>query len=43
MGEYSKALAYFERALDILQRALPPNHPYAQIVRESIEIIKRKL
>jgi Tfp pilus assembly protein PilF len=43
MGEYSKALPYFERALDTLQRSLPPNHPSIQDVRESIEIVKKKL
>jgi tetratricopeptide (TPR) repeat protein len=43
MGEYSKALGYFKRALDIRQRSLPPNHPNIQNVRESIEIVKKKL
>ena len=33
MGEYSKALSYFERALDIWKRALPPNHPHLQGVK----------
>jgi tetratricopeptide (TPR) repeat protein len=43
MGEYSKALSYFERALSILQRSLPPNHPHLKTVKESIEIVKKKL
>ncbi len=43
MGEYSKALSYFERALDIWQRSLPPNHPDLKDVKESIEIVKKKL
>jgi tetratricopeptide (TPR) repeat protein len=43
MGEYSQALSYFERAFDIRQRSLPLNHPSIQNVRESIEIVKRKL
>ncbi|CAF1273273.1 unnamed protein product [Adineta steineri] len=43
MGEYSKALAYFERALDIKQRALPPTHPSIKNVKQSIEIVKKKL
>jgi tetratricopeptide (TPR) repeat protein len=43
MGEYSKALSFFERALDIWQRSLPANHPNLQTVRESIEIVKKKL
>jgi len=43
MKQYSKALSYFERAQDILQRSLPPNHPHLQSVKESIEIVKKKL
>ncbi|CAF3676941.1 unnamed protein product [Adineta steineri] len=43
MGNYSKALSYFERALDIKQRALPPTHPSIKNVKESIEIVKKKL
>jgi Tetratricopeptide repeat len=43
MGEYSKALSYLERALDIWQRSLPPNHPNTKNVREDIEIVKKKL
>ncbi len=43
MGEYSKALSYYERALDIGQHSLPANHPNLQIFRESIEIVKKKL
>ena len=27
MGEYSKALSYYERSLEICKVALPPNHP----------------
>jgi hypothetical protein len=43
MSEYSKALSYFERALDIRQRSLPPNHPDLQSVAKNIEIIKKKM
>ena len=43
MGECSKALSYFERALNMCQRSLPSNHPHLQSVRESIEIVKKKL
>ncbi|CAF0861598.1 unnamed protein product [Adineta steineri] len=43
MKDYSKALSYYERALDIMQRALPPTHPHIKIVKESIEIVKKKL
>jgi tetratricopeptide (TPR) repeat protein len=28
MGEYSKALSHYEKALDIRQQLLPPNHPH---------------
>jgi tetratricopeptide (TPR) repeat protein len=27
MGEYSKALSYYEKALEIRQKTLPANHP----------------
>ncbi|CAF1385636.1 unnamed protein product [Adineta steineri] len=43
MKDYSKALSYLERALDIFQRALPPTHPSLKDVKESIEIVKKKL
>jgi len=43
MGEYSKALTYFECALNICQRSLPANHPHIKSVKESIEIVKKKL
>ncbi len=43
MGEYSKAHSYYERASDILKRLLPPNHLHLKIVKESIEIVKKKL
>ncbi len=43
MEEYSKAVACFERALDILQYSLPANHPYIQSVRLGIETVKKKL
>ncbi|CAF1319648.1 unnamed protein product [Adineta steineri] len=43
MKEYSKAVSYYERALDIFQRVLPPTHPNIKSVKESIEIVKKKL
>jgi tetratricopeptide (TPR) repeat protein len=27
VGEYSKALSFYEKALEIQQESLPPNHP----------------
>jgi tetratricopeptide (TPR) repeat protein len=41
--EYPKALSYLQRAQNIFQISLPPNHPHAQGVRQSIELIKKKL
>jgi len=43
MGEYSGALDYFDRALDIWQLSLPSNHPNIQVVKESIDFVKKKL
>ncbi|CAF1456802.1 unnamed protein product [Adineta steineri] len=43
MGEYSKTLSYYERTLDIWQHALPPTHPYMKALKDSIEIVKKKL
>jgi hypothetical protein len=42
MGEYSKALSYLERALDILQRSLPASDPELKDIKECIEIVKKK-
>jgi len=43
MNDYLKAISYFERALNIWQRSLLSNHPHLEDVRESIEIVKKKL
>ncbi len=43
MGNYSKALSYYERSLDIWQGLLPPNHFHLHSVRESIEFVNKKL
>ena len=37
----SKMLSFFERALEIWQCSLPPNHPNVKAVRQSIESIKK--
>jgi hypothetical protein len=42
MEEYSKALSYLERALDVRQRSLAPFHPDIESVRQGIEIVKKK-
>ncbi|CAF3340856.1 unnamed protein product [Rotaria sp. Silwood2] len=28
MGEYSNALSYYKKSLEIQQQSLPPNHPH---------------
>jgi hypothetical protein len=43
MGNISKALSFYERALDILQSSLPLNHPYLQSVQHSIEVVTTEL
>ena len=43
MGNYSKALPFYERALDIQQHSLPSDHPDLQDVKKSIEIVKSKI
>ncbi|CAF1450977.1 unnamed protein product [Adineta steineri] len=43
MKDYSKALSYLKRALNIFQQALPLTHPNIKSVKESIEIVKKKL
>lgn len=37
LSELAAAKATFERALKILQRSLPPDHPHIQIVRRNLE------
>ena len=36
--EYSKALSYYEKALEIEQKTLPSNHPYLAISYNNIGI-----
>ena len=43
MGEYSKALSYYEKAQQIWQKSLPPTHPYIAEVKSDIENVKKKL
>ncbi|CAF1269190.1 unnamed protein product [Adineta steineri] len=43
MTDYLKALSCLEHALNIWQGALPPSHPHIKTVKESIEIVKKKL
>jgi hypothetical protein len=41
--EYSKALSYFEWALNIFKISPHPNHSGLQGVKDRIEIVKEKL
>ncbi len=43
MNDYRKALEYFERSLDTYKRSLPANHPHIKSVKQSIEIVKKKM
>ncbi|CAF1130029.1 unnamed protein product [Adineta steineri] len=43
MKDYSKTLSYYERALNIWECALPSTHPHIKNVKNSIEIVKKKL
>ena len=43
MEMYSKALDYFERALDTLRHSLPSDHPDIKETKEHIERVKNKL
>ena len=40
MGEYSTALSYYEKSLEIYQKSLPANHPHVLSVRESVDALK---
>jgi hypothetical protein len=41
--EYSKALPFYERAVDIGQRSLPSNHPELQRWKNNLDRVKDKL
>jgi hypothetical protein len=43
IGDYSKALLFCERAVDIGQRSLSANHPRVQLWKEKLESVKKKL
>ncbi len=43
MGDYKKALRYYESALSILQESFPPDHPTIKTIKENIEIVKEML
>ena len=43
MGEYAKALSYFEKALSIRQQSLPPNHPDLALCYNNIGLLYGKM
>jgi hypothetical protein len=43
MGEHSKALPFYERAVNIGQQSLPPNHPHFQWYRKNLNRLEKKL
>ena len=43
MGAYSKALSSYERALEIEQKTLPPNHPFLAISYGNIASVYFKM
>ncbi|MCR4965398.1 MAG: tetratricopeptide repeat protein [Bacteroidales bacterium] len=42
-GEYQKALEYFQKALDILKVSYGEEHPDVKFLKESVEIVKKKM
>jgi tetratricopeptide (TPR) repeat protein len=43
MGEYPKALSFYESALKMCKLTLGDGHPHTKSVVESIELVKKKL
>jgi tetratricopeptide (TPR) repeat protein len=41
-GEYSKALPFYERAVEVGQHSLPENHPYLQWYQQLLDAIRTK-
>ncbi|MBQ8463200.1 MAG: tetratricopeptide repeat protein [Prevotella sp.] len=42
-GEYSKAIEYFQRALDILEKSKGLDHPTTKKVRNRVEEMQAKI
>jgi len=40
MGQYEKAIEYFEKALTICRLRLGDDHPHTKTVRENLEITR---
>jgi hypothetical protein len=43
MGDYRRALSFYERAVDTGERSLPENHPCCELWKENLESVKKKL
>jgi hypothetical protein len=43
LEEYAIALSFFERALNIRQDLLPPNHPDLKDLEEKINTVKKQM
>ena len=43
MGEYSKALSYYEQALETLQKTLPANHPSLATSYNNIGVVYKNM
>ena len=42
MGDYSKAVLFYERAVDIGQRSLTANHPCLQLWKNNLNEVTKK-
>lgn len=42
-GDYAKALEYYQKALDILEKALGTEHPITKTVKESVDYARQKM
>ena len=43
MGDYSKALEYYEKSLRISLTVFDEDHPNTKVVQENIEMVRQKL
>ncbi len=41
MGEYSKALSFYERAVDVAEQPSSTKHPFLQTCRENLDVTKQ--
>jgi len=43
MGEYSKALSFYEKSFEIRQKTLPPNHPSLATSYNNIAVVFKNM